>query len=116
CGTTLSMISFRRGPRPLFPGSDFSRAALLLISGTLVLAHPARGADPDREPVAGNECVVLLHGLARTHRSMSRLAHAAEAVGYKTVNLDYASRGKPIEALAASIVPGALARCRELRA
>jgi len=80
--------------------------AALLLPGQLALAAP---------PAAG-ECVVLLHGLGRTHRSMSRLAQAAQAVGYKTVNLDYASRGKTIEALAAEVVPAALKRCGDAHA
>ncbi len=59
---------------------------------------------------------MLLHGLGRTYRSMSRLAHAAESAGYRTVNLDYPSRAKRIEALAAEVVPEGLKRCREARA
>ena len=59
---------------------------------------------------------MLLHGLGRTYRSMSRLAHAAQSAGYRTVNLDYPSRDKPIEALAAAIVPEALERCRDAHA
>src|SRR5258706_2601560 len=87
------------------------RPALLLIIALLLPGELALAAPPP-----AGECVVLLHGLGRTYRSMSRLAHAAEAVGYKTVNLDYPSRGKSIEALAASIVPEALGRCREAHA
>ena len=56
---------------------------------------------------------MLLHGLGRTFRSMSRLAHAAESVGYTAVNLDYPSRDKPIEALAAAFLPKAIERCRK---
>ncbi len=36
--------------------------------------------------------VVLVHGLARTSRSMSRLAHALEQTGYEVYNWDYPSR------------------------
>lgn len=48
-------------------------------------------------------CVVLLHGIARTSRSLKKMAGALEQAGYATLNLDYASRSKPLEALAEDI-------------
>jgi len=45
--------------------------------------------------------VILLHGLGRTARSMSKLATALEAAGYETVNIDYPSRQHGIEWLCA---------------
>lgn len=50
-------------------------------------------------PKAG-EAVALLHGLARTHRSMAKLESALAKAGYETCNIDYPSRRMPIEALA----------------
>jgi hypothetical protein len=44
---------------------------------------------------------------------MHELARAAEAAGYKAVSIDYPSRAKPIETLAAEVVPQGLRRCRE---
>ncbi len=58
------------------------------------------------------ECVVLLHGLARTADSMETLAEALETAGYRVVNVDYPSREKPIEALAEVAVPEGLQGCR----
>jgi pimeloyl-ACP methyl ester carboxylesterase len=49
--------------------------------------------------------VVLLHGIARTSRSLRRLEAALRQSGLATLNLDYASRRKPIEALVADIHP-----------
>ena len=46
------------------------------------------------------ECVVLLHGLARTYNSMNTMEEALIRAGYQTVNLDYPSRKKPIEIIA----------------
>ncbi len=59
-----------------------------------------------RQPeIRGNrdatECVVLLHGLARTYRSMNTMEKALIQAGYQTVNLDYPSRAKSIEEIAA---------------
>jgi pimeloyl-ACP methyl ester carboxylesterase len=52
---------------------------------------------------------VLLHGIARTSGSMRKLERALQVAGLATLNLDYASRKKPLEALAADIHP-AIAR------
>lgn len=49
---------------------------------------------------ASADCVVLLHGLARSSGSMEKLADALEEEGYDVVNLDYPSRRHPIEVLA----------------
>lgn len=49
--------------------------------------------------------VVLLHGIARTARSLKKLERALQAAGFATLNIDYASRKRPIAALAEEIHP-----------
>ncbi|WP_027583524.1 alpha/beta fold hydrolase [Bradyrhizobium sp. Ai1a-2] len=49
--------------------------------------------------------VVLLHGISRTARSFDKMESAIERAGYATLNLDYASRRKALEALAEDIHP-----------
>jgi len=49
--------------------------------------------------------VVLLHGIARTSGSLTRLERALRASGFATLNIDYASRRKPIAGLADDIHP-----------
>jgi pimeloyl-ACP methyl ester carboxylesterase len=49
--------------------------------------------------------VVLLHGISRTSRSFRRMQTAIEAAGFATLNIGYASRHKPLEALANDIHP-----------
>ncbi len=49
----------------------------------------------------GGECVVLLHGLARTCSSMQTMEKALQQAGYQTVNLDYSSRIKSLKDIAA---------------
>ncbi|RXG90974.1 alpha/beta fold hydrolase [Bradyrhizobium zhanjiangense] len=56
--------------------------------------------------------VVLLHGIARTSASLSKLERALQASRFATLNIDYASRKKPIAALADDIHP-AIARFAE---
>ena len=57
------------------------------------------------------DSVILLHGLARTRRSMSRLQHKLEQRGYRVVNRGYDSRSADVETLALDAIDGALALC-----
>ena len=59
------------------------------------------------------DCVILLHGLARTDSSMKKLEATLQEADYKTVNIDYPSRSHPIEALSQSVIPSALEQCPE---
>ena len=58
------------------------------------------------------ECVVLLHGLARTSSSLDVMQEALEEDGYLTANIDYPSRDHEIAALATLAVGEGLASCR----
>jgi pimeloyl-ACP methyl ester carboxylesterase len=49
--------------------------------------------------------VILLHGISRTARSFRRMRAAIEDAGLATLNQDYASRRKALEALAEDIHP-----------
>lgn len=79
-----------------------------------LLPSPVR-AESGRHDGRG-ECVVLLHGLARTASSMEPMAGALGTRGYATINVDYPSREKPIEELAAAAVQEGLDGCRALGA
>lgn len=57
------------------------------------------------------DCVVLLHGLARTSKSMTKLVPAFEASSYRVANVDYPSREKPIEELAEIAVQKGVDQC-----
>ena len=74
------------------------RASVLLI---LLLAGPA----------GANECVVLLHGLARSASSMETMAAALAATAFHPVNIDYPSQDFPIEDLADEAIPRGLQGC-----
>ncbi len=62
------------------------------------------------------ECVVLLHGLARTAASMARLEEALTDAGFAVANIDYPSRKHAIEQLAPLAMEKGLAACRSRRA
>ncbi len=57
--------------------------------------------------------VILLHGLARTKRSMGSLAKALKRAGYSVVNGGYPSRRDPVEALAAEVISQAIDELRQ---
>lgn len=60
------------------------------------------------------ECVVLLHGLARTSMSMNKMERELAADGFATANVDYPSREYTVEELAELAVPEGINRCRAL--
>ena len=57
------------------------------------------------------ETVILLHGLARSARSMNKLQTALQQVGYHTLNIDYPSTRQSIEVLSQDVISNALTRC-----
>jgi pimeloyl-ACP methyl ester carboxylesterase len=59
--------------------------------------------------------VILLHGLARSHRSMRKLEKALQQAGFHTLNLNYPSTRHDVETLATMVIPAALKRCHGAR-
>jgi len=57
------------------------------------------------------DCVVLLHGLARTSSSMDDIKAALEDSGYRVANIDYPSREKTIEELSEITVNRGIEEC-----
>lgn len=60
---------------------------------------------------AGADKVILLHGLARTGKSMVPMQKALERKGYCVDNVSYDSRHGDIETLAVKVIEPALAAC-----
>ncbi len=65
------------------------------------------------EHAAATDCVILLHGLARTASSMADLEQAFAEQGYDVANIDYPSREHPIEALSELAIEAGLNRCAQ---
>jgi len=94
----------------------FSTVAWLLLMSTS--SHAAGDADSNTVSVeyleGGSErCVVLLHGLARTSSSMSKLGDALKSEGYSVALVDYPSRDYSVEVLSNLAVEAGLQRCRK---
>ncbi|MEM9532593.1 MAG: alpha/beta fold hydrolase [Pseudomonadota bacterium] len=80
-------------------------ASLILMAG---LANPDTSG-PARKDEA--ECVILLHGLARSSRSMNRMEKILRGHGYAVANIGYDSRSAPVEKLALPAVQRGLEAC-----
>ena len=74
----------------------------------------ALGGCSNTDPVVGartGECVVLLHGLARSSLSMEPMKWYLEENGYTVANIDYPSRDHEIDVLATLAVEDGLQQC-----
>jgi triacylglycerol lipase len=78
----------------------------LLFAGTTQAAGPAASVRP-------TENVILLHGLCRTSRSLTKMQHALARAGYAAWNVNYPSRTAPIKELADNAIGEAIAVCRQ---
>ena len=79
----------------------FSR--ILMLMATVAISSPAFGAQEE---------VILLHGLCRTSRSMTKMECALTNAGYKVRNVDYPSRTASIQKLADDAIGKAVGDCQ----
>ncbi|MDP5459468.1 alpha/beta fold hydrolase [Alishewanella sp. SMS8] len=63
--------------------------------------------------IQAKECVILLHGLARSADAMQLLATRLEQAGYAVSNVDYPSTHYPIEQLAPLAIEQGLNTCQQ---
>ena len=64
-------------------------------------------------PSEARDCVVLLHGLARSDGSMEEMAQSLEEAGFEVVNHDYPSTEYPIEELSLAAIRAGVSECPE---
>lgn len=79
-----------------------------MIAALLLTTSMSAAAASEPVPV---ECVILLHGLARTSRAMQDMEDALLGEGYRVANVSYPSRDYPIEALAPMAIDDGIERC-----
>jgi triacylglycerol lipase len=61
------------------------------------------------------DCVVLLHGLARSSTSLTAMQLALDAAGFQTVNTSYPSTDASISELTKTVIPEAITACADAR-
>ncbi len=81
-----------------------------------LLAAGCAAAEPRPVASVDGECVILLHGLARTSKSMEKMASALEREGFRVINVDYPSRHYRVEKLVALAIPPAINDCEATEA
>lgn len=82
----------------------------------LVLAAALSTVAPETSAANEKDCVVLLHGMARSYRSMRTMQEALQMAGFAVANRGYPSRAYAIEELAPLAVETGLAECDQLGA
>jgi len=92
-------------------GMRMSRLYLpaIILSATLSFSYSALS---DEGVADDKQCVILLHGLARTSHSMDKMEQALLDAGYLTANVDYPSRTMKIQDLASLAVNDGLTTCQ----
>ncbi|MDX1406253.1 MAG: alpha/beta fold hydrolase [Woeseiaceae bacterium] len=93
---------------------EISRKLLLLVLVAGLLAGCATTIRSDTvQHYRSSECVVLLHGLNRSWRTMDKMAASLQQDGFSTANVDYPSSTMRIEELAPLVVNEGLRQCRQ---
>ena len=86
---------------------------LICIGNNTLYAEETGTSSIDTDEVMKKECIILLHGLARTKKSMSKMASVFKDYGYLAVNVDYPSRAYEISYLSQTYIPPAISECME---
>lgn len=88
---------------------------ILLLIALLTASCSVPASDTHAGSDTRADCVVLLHGLARSASSMWVMEEALEVEGYKVINLGYPSTEATIPELANAVIPPAVAACGDDR-
>jgi len=104
----LSRIILQAMYKPVLTGMLSTLSVFALI--TPVVQANANTASSTSE---SKECVILLHGLARTSASMNDLQSELIDAGFSVAKIDYPSRKRTVEELAAPAIEKGLKQCRE---
>lgn len=99
----------------LFRGMKKLVLTVLLALGIAVPAALPLAAPLLSKPAPDADCVVLLHGLARSERSLTPMQLVLERFGYFVVNSGYPSTEETIETLIETSVPRDVAACGDRR-
>ena len=84
--------------------------ARVFLLWMLLVSAPQLQAETSANP---SDCVILLHGLARSAGSMGKIEEALKALDYRVVNTGYPSRHHPIATLAEQHLPAMIEQCED---
>jgi hypothetical protein len=90
----------------------FKRCTITIFVFTVLFLNTPATADITTASQE-KECVILLHGMARTPSSMQDLETYLSSKGYKTINFAYPSTTESIERIAEIYLPRAIAQCKD---
>lgn len=86
---------------------------VMVVACSGCLVGLADGSSLEKVEPDNAACVILLHGLGRTHRSMASMARELEIRGYQVTRLSYPSTDLPIAELSSDYLAPAVQHCRE---
>lgn len=92
-------------------GHRMARAVCAILVFLFLLSNLSFSQDQQIQAPASGDYVILLHGLARSNRSMRKLGKYLSDHGYRVINVDYPSTKYPIEYLAENILGEVVASC-----
>ena len=100
----------RGNKRDYLSGMKYTTSKYVTLP-VLAILSAACGVTGDPARSAEGECVVLLHGLARTEVSFLLMEQVLRADGYMVINPGYPSTEETIGNLASTVLPRAVAQC-----
>lgn len=87
----------------------FYKKVIIALLSVLICSYPEAASE-------GTECVILLHGLARTKKSMAKLEQHLKKHGFHVSNVGYPSREEDIQTLSVEAIDKARAECASVSA
>lgn len=97
------------------PQRNFGAMSSLMKRFVVILVSMVMGCGVGGSVSAEEECVVLLHGLARTEMSLTPMELYLENEGYRVVNTGYPSTELTIQQLVAENIAADVAACGSAR-
>ena len=89
---------------------------VLALLSSLLLVPSLSFAEAMQQQDSNEECVILLHGLARSSSSFSKMETELKSSGYHVINVDYPSRKQTIEELSNGYISKAVTECKANKA
>ena len=80
------------------------KVGVFLMAALLIIPSQSFEQSSQEASLEKSDYVILLHGLARSYRSMDKIEESLSSLGYRVINVDYPSTEHPIEYLAENVL------------